>query len=275
MRFPAGAASAFLLSGCLYTTHHYNTGRLLEPGSTSVTLGYGRTQAPGYGCPHGTLYEDKDSLGVLQCTTGFGPYETDSAGRGSQKPLVEAGGPTSASVTQASLGYRLGVHGRFGPFTGAEIGLHLEAPTNPASAEFDLKLGLPMPGARPYHHSLSLGWGIGAWADNSWFAEYAASRSFGENDLFFNYRGTWLATQLSDLNGSESRHRFRVHRRFIHQGALGFLWTLPEIPVLPDFVAPEAVLTYPLAPMGEDAVPAFVLDDRAWDFNFGFGWHFR
>jgi len=162
-----------------------------------------------------------------------------------------------------------------GPFPGVEMGLHLESPTNPVSGEFDLQLGLPVPAGRPYHHSLSAGWGIGIWADNSYFLEYAASRSWGGNEFFGNYRATYLASQLADLNGSVEARKFRLNRRLIHQSSLGFKWTLPEIPVVPDFIVPEVGLTYPLAPTGTDAIPDWVLDDRAWDLSLGIGWHFR
>lgn len=266
LRLPAGVASAFLLTGCLYTTHHFNSGRLLDPGHSSVTVGTGLTKVPGYGCPAGTAYDYRDSTG-LHCVTEYGGMV--------EKPAESQPGPTTSTSTHYSLGYRLGVHGRLGPITGVELGLHLETPTNPASGEFDLKLGLPVPGNRPYHHSLSAGWGIGAWADNSYFLEYAASRFWGGNDLFFNYRATYLATQLPDLQGSESAHRFNTKRRLIHQAALGFTWTLPEFPVLPDFIAPEVVLTYPLAPNGKEVNPDLNLDDRMWDLNLGLGWSFK
>jgi hypothetical protein len=273
LRLPAGVASAFLLSGCLYTTHHFNSGRLLEPGHSSVTVGTGLTKVPGYGCPAGTVYDYRDSTG-LHCVTEYGgtDYENGSI---VNRPAESQPGPTTSTSTHYSLGYRLGVHGRLGPITGVELGLHLEAPTNPASGEFDLKLGLPVPGMRPYHHSLSAGWGIGAWADNSYFLEYAASRFWGGNDVFFNYRATYLATQLPDLRGSESKRRFNSKRRLIHQAALGFTWTLPEFPVLPDFIAPEVVLSYPLAPSGKEVIPELNLDDRMWDLNLGMVWSFK
>jgi hypothetical protein len=273
LRLPAGVASAFLLTGCLYSTHHFNSGRLLEPGHSSVTLGAGRSATVGYGCPEtGTDWQYRDSSG-LRCVKAT--FVKDSNGFTAQREEFLEPGPTSTPYSNASLGYRLGIHGRWGPFTGAEIGLHLEAPTNPVSGEFDLKLGLPVPASRPYHHSLSAGWSIGIWADNSYFLEYAASRAWGENDLFVNYRATYLASQYADLSDAESSRHFDSHQRLIHQAALGFKWTLPEIPVLPDFVAPEVGLTYPLGPTESDKIPAYVLDDRMWNLSMGMGWHFR
>ena len=277
---PTAAACAFLFSGCLYTTHHFNTGRLLEPGTSSLTLGAGPFHSLDYGCPErpdgffdGGTYEAKDSTGVhcmqsssFRDSIGNMEYRSDSV------PHVHSWN----STLKGSLGYRLGVHGPFGPFAGAEIGLHLEGPTNPASAEFDVKLGLPLPKGIPFHHSLSGGLGIGAWADNSYFGEYALSRAFGASDVFVNYRATYLASQLSDIEGSESRRHFRSRRRLIHQASVGFLWTLPDIPVLPDFIVPLAVLTYPLAPVGTDTPPPDnLLDDHVFDFSVGMGWTFK
>ncbi len=180
-----------------------------------------------------------------------------------------------SSALKGSLGYRLGMSGPRGFITGTEIGLHLEAPTNPVSGEFDLKIGLPVPGGRPYHHSLSAGWGIGIWADNSYFLEYAVSRALGGSDLFAAYRGTNLATQIADLGSSQGDRRFKTKRRLIHQATVGFSLALPAIPVIPDFLAPMAVLTYPLAPFSSSRVPDHVLDDHLWDLSLGMGWRFQ
>ncbi|MEO7424004.1 MAG: hypothetical protein ABI036_02390 [Fibrobacteria bacterium] len=276
MRLPA-AVLALLLNGCLYTTHHFNTGRLLEPGHSAVTLGYGRSSTVGYGCPDGLdIYDYSDSTG-LHCER-YNPFFGEGM-QGQGEDRAQSQGPDtlqpeskSSPISNGSIGYRLGIHDRFGPFTGAEIGLHLEAPTNPASAEFDLKLGLPLPQGIPYHHSLSAGWGIGAWADNSWFLEYAASRAFGGSDLFVNYRADYLSTQVGEITSKKVKNTFRRHPRWIHQAAFGFRWALPKIAVVPDFLIPQIGLNYPQAPVGESDVPAFVLDDRMWSFALGMGW---
>lgn len=275
-RFPTGVACAFLLTGCLYTTHRFNSGRLLEPGHSSVTLGGGVSGTPRYGCGDGITKSSvyQDSTGIKHCSV-YDPQAQDSGSQTGGQYVIKDLKAFSTPLLNGSISYRLGIHGPIGPFPGLEMGLHLEAPTNPASGEFDLQLGLPVPAGRPYHHSLSAGWGIGFWADDSYFLEYAASRSWGENDLFVNYRAIYLASQLADLTGSVDVRRFRSKRRLIHQSSLGFKWALPDILVLPDFIAPEVGLTYPLAPTGVDAIPEWVLDDRAWDFSLGMGWHFR
>lgn len=275
MRFPAGVACACLLSGCLYSTQHFNTGRLLEPGQSSATLGAGTLRALEYGCAGGwNVYPFTDSTGT-HCVVYRFEGSAGSNGDFTQSIDTLDQERTWSIAPKASLGYRVGVSGKWGFFTGTEIGLHLEAPTNPVSGEFDLNLGLPVPEGKPYHHSLSAGWGIGIWADNSWFLEYAFSRSWGGNDMFAGYRGTYLASQISDLDDSEGDRRFGSKRRFIHQADFGFKWILPDIPVVPDFIVPMAVLSYPLAPFHTDAVPDDVLDDHLWDVSLGMGWQFK
>jgi hypothetical protein len=273
MRIPAGVACACLLPGCLYSTQHFNTGRLLEPGQSSLTLGAGSMRSFEYDCGKDwNVYPFTDSTGT-HCVTNT--MSIDSLGNAVYAGDTLERAQTWSTAPKASLGYRVGVSGKWGLFTGTEIGLHLEAPTNPVSGEFDLKLGLPVPAGRPYHHSLSAGWGIGIWADNSWFVEYALSRSWGGNDLFAGYRGTYLATQFPDLDDAESDRRFGSKRRFIHQANIGFKWMLPDIPVVPDFLVPVAVLSYPLAPFHADDVPDPLLDDALWDLSLGMGWDFQ
>jgi hypothetical protein len=263
----AGVACVFLLTGCLYSTAHFNAGRVLEPGRTSLTLGGGGSKTLSFGCEfsreyNGYDYSDSTGSHCVEFenridSNGVNAFVQDTT---PAKKLWHPG-------TKYSLDYRLGILGKWGPFPGADIGLHFEAPTNPATGEFDFRLGLPVPGKRPWHHSLSAGWGIGVWADNSYFLEYALSRSWGENALFANYRATHLATQFADLVDAETDRRFAIHPRLIHQASLGFDWELPEIPVIPDFIVPQAILTYPLAPAGTNGIPDYLLDEHMWTVN--------
>jgi hypothetical protein len=228
-----------------------------------------------YGCDETAgSYGNSDSTGRRFCVRHTQQHDSMS-GKWTQTADTVDQRKFPGSAFKGSLGYRLGMTGPRGFITGTEIGLHLEAPTNPVSGEFDLKIGLRVPADRPYHHSLSAGWGIGIWADNSYFLEYALSRAFGGSDLFAAYRGTWLATQIADLGGSEDDRRFKSKRRLIHQATIGFSWTLPAIPVVPDFLAPMAVLTYPLAPFAEEKIPDHLLDDHLWDLSLGMGWRFQ
>ncbi len=261
-------ALACLLSGCLYTTHHFNTGRLLDPGQTSVTIGYGRTPLYSVDCASRRDEVMTDSTGT-RCRdpyagNGNGPDTT------SRDPLL-----TTEIMPKVSFGYRLGVRGPWGPFTGVEMGWQFEVPTNPMSVEFDMKVGLPVPAKHPaFRHSLSAGWIIGMWADNSWFSEYAASRAFGEHALYGNYRVTYLATQPDEVGKFAAKGHFGSSNRFAQQASLGFYLKLPEIFLLPDYLSPQATFTMPVVPPFT-SIPHPLLDDYEWNVNFGFGWNFK
>lgn len=259
------------LSGCLYTTHHFNTGRLLEPGQTAVTFGYGHAPLFSADCANRNDEVVTDSTGTRcrDVNRGFGD-NTIQQDTTSRDPLL-----TRQTVPKGSFGYRLGVRGPWGPFTGVEMGWQFEVPTNPMSIEFDMKLGLPVPAGHPaLHHSLSAGWIIGMWADNSWFSEYAASRAFGEHALYGNYRVTYLATQPLEVSRFAAKGHFGNSNRFAHQASLGFYWKIPEIFLIPDYFTPQVTVTAPVVPPF-NSVPKTLLDDYEWNVNFGFGWNFK
>lgn len=273
----AGAFLAALpLAGCLYTTHHFNSGRLLEPGETAVTLGMGKAHFYEADCPDGYGKYIRVRGAAPECMPNnalFGPIESDAAGGSavadSSRPMVLR----KSATYKASLGYRLGARKQWGPLTGIEMGWSLEAPTNPISLEFDLKAGLPAPARWKASHSLSAGWGIGAWVDNSWFVEYAASRAFGGGAAFFNYRYTRLATQPEDLDSSFDAGRFVSLTGSSHQWSLGWYHRMPVFPVLPDYLVPEVVATLPVYLNGA-RVPPSARPAADVNFNLGFGWNF-
>jgi hypothetical protein len=266
------ALAAFLpglLGGCLYTSHHFNSGRILEPGNTAVTFGYGKMTLIERKCP-----EFQDGYAELDSTrTRCIRYRYAPEGR-SEDTL-----PYSISETdlpRLSLGYRLGVRGEWGPFTGVELGWHLEAPTSPASAEFDLKFGLPAPGKLGIFHSLSGGWIVGMWADNSFFGEYALSRPFGKGSnahaAYASYRLLRLATPPNEVFGKEDQaFEFRRNPRWAHQASLGFHASIPDLAVLPDFVSPQLTFTTPWVRVLDDDPPDLPF---LYNFNIGFGWRF-
>ena len=265
----AAAIAVLTLSGCLYTSHHYNSGRILEPGNTAVTIGYGKFKLLQADCENG-YYGQTDSAGVLHCVY-YDFRGSNSADTIRRDPVI-----TESSIPKFSLGYRLGVRGPWGPFTGIELGWHLEAPTNPGSAEFDLKFGLPAPKSTHLFHSLSGGWIVGMWADNSFFTEYAASRAFGEGDnahaLYASCRLTHLATQPADVFLTDSLNlRFNNKKRFANQATLGFHLRMPEFPILPDYLSPQITVSTPWVRVFGDVAPK---DGYLVDLNIGFGWRF-
>jgi hypothetical protein len=264
----AAAMAALLSTGCLYTTHHFNTGRILEPGRTAVTFGTGTSSIYSQVCPEGYGPAPEDTTGT-RCAPEHGMYSNRPIG-----DTVRVGEEiTKVVIPKFSLDYRLGVRGPWGLFTGVEMGWHVEAVTNPATVEFDLKFGLPIPKRLSSQHSLSGGWGVGMWADNSWFLEYAASRDFGKHALYGNYRHTWLATQPTDIDKSFENWKFTSHRSYADQAALGLFLRLPEWSIIPDYVSPQFNITFPVTPpfakLDRDLMEAYLLN-----FNFGFGWNF-
>ncbi len=279
--FLLASLPAIFLTGCLYTTQHFNTGRLLEPGETAVTLGMGKAHFYGEECPEGFY---SAYVGTEEGTgeAGGGRERTICRSR-DYYDLVQSGQVHAVSDTlrplervseefpKASLGYRLGVRKRWGPLTGIEIGWTVEGPTNPASLEFDIKAGLPIPSHWKASHSLSVGWGVGAWVDNTWFAEYAASRAFGKSALFAGYRYSYLATQPENLDLSSRAGRLLRFPHFAHQLALGWYQHIPALPVIPDYAIPAFTMTFPVYRGDLRSVPPPAFD---LNFNLGVGWDF-
>ncbi|MDQ3000685.1 MAG: hypothetical protein M3Y08_05435 [Fibrobacterota bacterium] len=257
---------AFLLSGCLYTTHHFNSGRILDPGQTAVTLGYGRAEMYSVGCPDGYSRVGRGS--DRRCLLDF-----NSISRGIADPDTIPQELSTQPLPKFSLSYRLGVRGAWGPFTGVEMGWQIEAPTNPGTVEFDLKFGLPLPKKLKAQHSLSAGWGVGMWADNAWFGEYAASRNFGPHALYGNYRFTYMATQPAELDSSFNNWKFSSHRRYSNQASLGFFYRMPDWVLLPDYLSPQVTFTFPVTPAFYSIAPSY-LPGHVMNVNMGFGWNF-
>jgi hypothetical protein len=245
-----GLLCAFWLSGCLYSTHHFHSGVLLPPGRSQTTLGAGRQ--PLWRCSR----PQPDTLAFKQACN-----ENDSGVERVRK----------TEVFKGSVDYRLGLRDRWGPFSGAELQWHMEVPTNPASMEFSLNLGLP---AASFHHKIGAGWGIGAWADNSVFMEYAASKQLGAFMGFGNFRTTWLATQIGDVMGEEFAKPFPSNQHLVFQTGLGLSYFLPDWIIAPDFVVPYVSLTLPQVPSGDQKFKAADIPLEQWDVNLGMGWAF-
>lgn len=216
--------SAFFFISCLYTTHHFNSGKTLEPGKTRLTIGIGQHKF------------------------------------------------NNSNLAKGSFNYRFGVAEKLGPFPGVDLGWHLEIPTNPGTMEFDARLAFPAGKNEYIHHSLSGGWGIGMWADNTLFAEYAVSGKIRRSSLFLNIRTTYLATQFFKVFSEDIDKPFTHNQRLIYQAGAGFSYILPDIPVLPDFIIPQLIATWPQIPAG--SLPDDIIWDVQWNVNLGTGWRF-
>lgn len=219
----------------------------MPEGHGEATLGLGRQ-------PRWECSAPADSIRPRAC-------DEDGSGR---ETVRKSDGP------QGSLDYRLGIADRFGPFPGAELQWHLEAPTNPASLEFSLNLALPgFAGAR---HMAGAGWGIGAWADNSLFLQYAISRRFGLPLFFADLRLTLLATQLPRVLKDDFARALPSDRVLVAQTGFGFRVPLPRWPVAPDFLAPRFNVTYPQVPAGDRDFRRADIPPLQWDMALGMGW---
>lgn len=242
------------LSGCLYSTHQYHTGLLLPQGRTQATFGAGRQ--PLWRCESST---------------------PDTTGAQAQKACNEDENRTEkvspTGVFKGSVDYRLGVRDSWGPFPGVELQWHLEVPTNPASMEFTLNLGLPIRSAA-FRHMLGAGWGIGAWADNSYFLHYALSRDMAGGRIFGNIRATWLATQIGEVMGGDFAMPFPSDQHIVFQSGAGYLYRLPDWPVAPDFLIPFVNLTLPAIPGGDKKFRRQDIPLLQADASLGVGWGF-
>jgi hypothetical protein len=248
-------AAAFL-AGCLYSTHNFATGRLLPQGRSEATVGLGRQ--PIWRC-----------AGYVQDSTRSGGA-CGEGGRGEE--LAER-----SDMPKGSVGYRLGIRDAWGPFPGLELRWHLEAPTNPATMEFGLNLGLPggspgVPGA--FRHAVGAGWGIGAWADKTFYAEYAASTRIGPPLLYGNLRVTYLATQIGEVLGEDFAKPFPSNQHWVFQAGLGAGIPVGDWPVLPDMVLPGVSVTLPQIPSGEREFRPDDIPLLQWDATLGLGWNF-
>ncbi len=263
---------AFLLSGCLYSTGHFNTGKLLEAGQSNTLVGIGKVHNVSFVCPEGNDWHSYSD------TTGYNCLRSRFDGL----PSIDSGSLPKQrkweTLPKIGFEYRLGIFNAFGPFLGADFGMHYEAPTAPISAEFDIRIGFPSPKNLDINHTLSAGWGIGLWADNSYFLEYALSKEWKKFLFFSNYRLTYLATQAADLQRTSDSLRFFRNQKSINQISFGAKWDWPEIFLLPDFIIPQIIVTYPIALVDDSygyAYPKTYLKTSSWDYNLGIGWHFK
>jgi hypothetical protein len=236
---------------------HLNTGELLPSGHSTIGWAYTYRTLPT--CSY----------------NGSTPEPVQVDGRAT---CPSDGGVSQMKVPALGRSVRIGIDDRpLGPFRGWEIGYQLEFPE---TLEFDVKAGLPSPGPL-MHHSISLGWGLGLWPDNSYFAEYAVSwRPSPAVQVYGNFRETLVATQAIDLsfNGETTGDGslFDHDRRWLHQLAFGFQGTIGEHFMIPDYWNLQAMVSAPV--MGLPTEPSFS-GNTAGLFQpavtLGIGWYYR
>lgn len=237
-------------------------GTILAPGRSEFAIGMSSVPSVYEDCRSGDL--DRDSLGKSICVDYYG-YDDGQQWFWGIDTLSTYNREERRQMF--GLTWRLGAFGPFGPFKGLELGLHAEAPNNPVTQELRIAVGLPGPDS-VLAHALIAGWGIGAWADNSWFLQYAASRSWNRWRVFGSVRGTLQATSLEDAIKSD---RFHHKQTWDFQTTLGGRMTLGEAQVLPDWMllAVTANLSHAGLPemAGSKQIPGVGMA-----FTSGLGW---
>ena len=206
------ACVAFALSGCLTaTTQHFNSGAILPAGETRST--YGLAWIPVTNCyePSG---RNADGFNVCH------DYEQEN-------------------IPLPSYTWSLGVRDQWGPFPGAELGWMVEAL---GTIDFNANLGLPGFENHPkWRHAIMAGWGIGNWADNTLFLEYAISfRPETSWLLYTNFRTSYVATSLNDLelsdqSNSNDKNVFLSHQRWLFQNTWGVRVGPIKVRILPKY----------------------------------------
>ncbi len=237
-------ALSLLLASCNFTTQSYNMGKLLNPGESISTLGVGRQP----------WYTVTDSSYEAFVDSGNGLYDAGQRSVKLRKPA-----PQEWSYC---YDYRLGILDKYPFGKGLEFGFHLEAPVPTDGGgslllEVDLRSGLPPAVTKNavFHHDIGLGWTVGMWVDNGWFAEYAAGLEYKHLIPYANIRVLCTPTDVTGENFNFAGDILTTHSQWWNiRQCLGCAIKIPRLPVLPDYVVPEVTLGYPnynrLQPVG-------------------------
>jgi hypothetical protein len=221
-------------AGCNFTTQSYNFGKLLDPGSSLVTVGAGGRQ----------FYK------VAWHDTGSGAYRKDT---------------TVYQDLSYCLDYRLGILRKLPFGLGLEIGFHLEGPVQynpidklgrqgqyrgPVALEIDGRMGMKdfSLGKGLFHHNAGLGWTVGQWIDNGWYAEYAAGWEYKWLLPYAGFRAEWVATDPTSSDSlTESYTPFEYEKRsWTTRTSVGVAIRIPHVlPLLPAYISPELSFIYP------------------------------
>lgn len=199
--------SLILGCSCFYSLQSFNHGKLLSPGQTKSTIGFGYRQVE-----FENYTEEKDTL------LRFYGYD-----------------------------YKLGLLHKYPFGKGMECGFHVEFPVQYEwpLIEFDLRFGLPEKQVGPFllHHNVSVGWVAGRWIDNGWYLEYAIGLERSEITPYFSCRALLMPTN-ADLFDSDTL-KIIHNRKFVSRAALGCSFTLPRVFLMPDLIIPEFSLAAP------------------------------
>ena len=182
-----------------------------------------------------------------------------------QNTTVRTSDTTVYQGVSICLDYRLGILRKLPFGQGLEIGFHLEGPVQfeptgswaqsgeylgPAALELDSRFGFKdfSLGKGILHHNMALGWTIGAWIDNGWYAEYAAGWEYKWLTPYVDVRAELVATDpTSDDSLTESYTPFKYEKRsWTTRTAVGVAIRVPHIFfLLPAYISPELSFIYP------------------------------
>lgn len=241
---------SLLPTGCFFSSHSFNHGKLLNPGESKTTLSFGTFRR--------TILQQKNTWPIETFDTLL---FRQSAYRWS---------------------YALGLLDRHPFGKGFEIGLAFEgsyysyrdqwghemlASSQSPQMEFFGRFGLPALVLERclYHHNISSGWSLGYWIDNGWFLEYAAGLQFGRFIPYIASRVTVTATDIFQNNDSPTDTNFfnKHDRSFMIRNSVGVTCILPKYFLAPDHISPEVTVVYPDPQFRK---PCFT-------FQIGLGWH--
>lgn len=253
-------------------------GTVLAPGRSDFSIAVGSVPRTTYDCGQGDFgkYLGKDSTGRIVCEEWYyraryqeeyydsvaqvhhGGYYTYDGGRNYFEPKID-----TDRELHVALNWKLGVLGPFGPFTGMQVGMQMEAATAPITQEFHVAIGLPGSDSS-IAHSIAAGWGVGMWADNSWFLQYAASRRFGTCRVFGSLRGS-LQPSVNTMDLDEGK--FKSDRSWDFQAAGGLKVPLGNVVVLPDWAGLGVTLD-----LAHSGYPSFDMDELRQESGIGMAW---
>lgn len=230
-------------SGCNFSTQSYNFGKLLNPGEGITTFGFGFRP----------MHEEESD------------YYDDF--------FDEYYDTVEVNKFSTCVDFRLGLLSK-PPFGGGlEFGLNIEYPgqfssdIGPPVADFDLRMGIKSHTLKKciYHHNIGIGWTVGCWIDNGWFAEYAAGMEFTKVMPYVNMRFMINATDITETDNDPFDSEFFTEHKvnFNIRNCIGIAIPIKKLPVLPDYISPELSIVYP---------NYSILRNFGFTFHIGFRW---